>query len=53
MVSVYCHNETHIAVLWNGRIGLQEHAAEAYVFADGSKLGNGVSEIKFYVERIA
>jgi hypothetical protein len=53
MVSLYGHNEPHVAMLRNCRIGLEKDAAETYVVADGTKLGNGVSEIKLYFDRIA
>jgi len=46
MVSTYRHDETHFTMLRNCRIGLEKDAAETYVIADGSKCGNGVSEIK-------
>ena len=34
----YRHDETHIAMLRKRRIGFQQHTADAYVIADGSKL---------------
>ena len=49
----YRHRETHITMLRNCRIGLQEDASNAYVIADGSKLRNCVPEINLYLDWVA
>ena len=49
----YRHNETHITMLRNRRIGFQQHTAEAYVIADGLKPRNCVAERKLHLDGIA
>ena len=51
-VSANCDNETHVAVLGDRRISLQQDPTQADVIAQGVKFGNGRSEAKFQVDRI-
>jgi len=47
-VFLYGHSETHITMLRKRRIGFQQHTADAYVIADGSKPRKGVAGRKLH-----
>jgi hypothetical protein len=52
-VVTYHHSEAHTTMCGNSGISLEQHAAEAYVVADGLKLRNSFSQAKLYVDWIA